>query len=109
VDAFSEHDFTALGLPNTTYERIAQIRDNEAGHVRIFQDNISNKSVKPSPCRYDYQFNNNPTIYLTLQLVIEVSSMAFLIGLVQEANLNATKGALVAIAETETRHNFWAL
>lgn len=38
VEAFNETSFTDLGLPNTTYDRIASIRDNEAGHFRIFQD-----------------------------------------------------------------------
>lgn len=109
VDTFSAEDFTALRLPNTTYERIIQIRDNEAGHVRIFQDNISNKSVKPGPCKYDYGVNRDPETYLALQVLLEISSMAFLTGLVQEARLNSTKGALVAIAETESRHNSWAL
>jgi hypothetical protein len=109
VDTFSAEDFTALRLPNTTYERITQIRDNEAGHVRIFQDNISDKSVKPGPCKYDYGVNRAPETYLALQVLLEISSMAFLTGLVQEARLNSTKGALVAIAETESRHNSWAL
>jgi hypothetical protein len=35
--------------------------------------------------------------------------MAFLTGLVQQANLNSTKGAITAIAATESRHNTWAL
>ena len=96
-------------MPSTTYEQITQIRDNEAGHIRIFQDNITNKSVKPGPCRYDYGVNHDPETYLALQVLLEIPSMAFLTGLVQEADLNATKGVLVAIAETESRHNSWAL
>ena len=39
--------FTKLGLPNTTYKRLTEIRDNEAGHLRIFQDWISSISLKP--------------------------------------------------------------
>lgn len=35
--------------------------------------------------------------------------MAFAAGLVQQATLNVTKGALVGIGETETRHGMWAL
>jgi len=35
--------------------------------------------------------------------------MAFLTGLIQEAQLNVSKAALVAIAETESRHNTWSL
>lgn len=106
VEAFSEKDFTDLGLPNTTYERISQIRDNEDGHLRIFQDQISSNSVKPGACKYIFGFDNAET-YLALQVLLEVSSMAFLTGLVQQAKLNATKGALVAIAEVESRHNTW--
>jgi hypothetical protein len=41
VEAFNESSFTALGHPNTTYQRIFEIRDNEAGHLRIFQDRFS--------------------------------------------------------------------
>ncbi|KAH8690339.1 ferritin-like domain-containing protein [Talaromyces proteolyticus] len=109
VDAFSTQDFTKLGLPNTTYERIQQIRDNEAGHVRIFQDHISSFSLKPGPCKYDFRFGENAESYLAMQVLLELSSMSFLTGLIQQAKLNSTKAALVAIAETESRHNAWAL
>jgi hypothetical protein len=109
AEAFSTADFTKLGLPNTTYDRIQQIRDNEAGHIRIFQDSISNQSLKPGPCQYDYGFDNNAETYLATQVLLELSSMAFLTGLIEQAKLSATKSALVAIAETESRHNSWAL
>lgn len=109
TEAFSTEDFTALGLPETTYDRIQQMRDNEAGHVRIFQDNISNRSLKPGPCQYDYGFGTDAKSYLATQVVLEVSSMAFLTGLIEQAKLSTTKSALVAIAETESRHNSWAL
>lgn len=46
---------------------------------------------------------------LALQTIIEVSSLAFLTGLVQQADIKANRGALVAIAATESRHNTWAL
>lgn len=109
TEAFSMADFTKLGLPNTTYDRIQQIRDNEAGHIRIFQDNISNQSLKPGPCQYDYGFESDAETYLATQVLLELSSMAFLTGLIEQAKLTATRSALVAIAETETRHNTWAL
>ncbi|CRG90881.1 hypothetical protein PISL3812_07927 [Talaromyces islandicus] len=109
AEAFSTEDFTKLGLPNTTYDRIQQIRDNEAGHIRIFQDNISNRSLKPGPCQYNYGFDNNAEKFLAIQVLLEISSMAFLTGLIEQAKLTATKSVLVAIAETESRHNSWAL
>ncbi|RHZ51801.1 uncharacterized protein CDV56_105507 [Aspergillus thermomutatus] len=110
VEAFSPSDFTALGLPNTTYQRIAEIRDNEAGHLRIFQDQISNHSLKPGPCKYEFGFNKStPEIFLALQVYIEVSSMAFLTGLSRQANLNVSKSALMAVGQVETRHNVWSL
>lgn len=109
VEAFNESSFTALGLPNTTYDRLCEIRDNEAGHLRIFQDQISATSVKPGMCEYDFGFGTDPEIFLALQLVIEVTSQAFLSGPVQMAYRNATRGALVGVAEVETRHNVWAL
>ena len=108
VEAFNETSFTSAGFLNTTYERITSIRDNEAGHLRIFQDSISSSSVKPGPCTYTFPFED-PTTFLALQTLIEISSMAFLTGLVQQANLNFSKGALLAIAETESRHNTWSL
>lgn len=107
VEAFSPSDFTKLGLPNTTYQRIAEVRDNEAGHIRIFQSQISNTSIKPGPCEYNFGFENKPEVLLTLQVYIEVSSMAFLTGLSQQASLNITKSALMAIGQVETRHNVW--
>ena len=103
VEAFNESSFIELGFPNTTYQRIAEIRDNEAGHLRIFQDSISSSSIKPGACKYDYGFTNTME-FLSLQNIIEVSSMAFLTGLAQQAKTNATTSALVAIAETESRH-----
>lgn len=36
VEKFDTASFTSLGLPNTTYERITEIRDNEAGHLNAF-------------------------------------------------------------------------
>ena len=60
VDAFNESVFADLGLPtNTTYQRLVEIRDNEAGHLRIFQDSISAASIKPGPCKYEFGFGNN--------------------------------------------------
>ncbi|KAJ5995524.1 hypothetical protein N7481_002501 [Penicillium waksmanii] len=109
AEAFSFSSFTKLGLPNSTYQRILEIRDNEAGHLRIFQDQISNNSIKPGPCKYQYDFDNNPGTWLALQVYLEVSSMAFLTGLARQANLNASKSALMAIGQVETRHNVWSL
>ncbi len=103
VEAFNQSDFTDLGLPNTTYQRITEIRDNEAGHLRIFQNSISSAFIKPGACRYEYGFTNAME-FLALQNIIEVSSMAFLTGLAQQAKASSTIGALVAIGQTETRH-----
>lgn len=108
VEAFSTSSFTSLGFPNTTYSRIIEIRDNEAGHLRIFQDQISSNSIKPGPCQYEYGYTGASEFLAVLSL-IETASMAFLTGLVQEAQLNASKGALLAIGETESRHNTWSL
>ncbi|RLL97950.1 hypothetical protein CFD26_106273 [Aspergillus turcosus] len=110
IEVFSSSDFTKLGLPNTTYRRITEIRDNEAGHLRIFQDKISNRSLKPGPCKYAFGFNKTtPETFLALQVYIEVSSMAFLTGLSRQANLNISKSALMSIGQVETRHNVWSL
>ena len=103
METFNESSFTDLGLPSTTYQRITEIRDNEAGHLRIFQDSISPVSLKPGPCNYDYMWNN-ATEFLALQNIIEVSSMAFATALAQQAKANSTIGTLVAVSETESRH-----
>lgn len=108
VKVFNKSSFTELGFPNTTYDRIQEIRDIEAGHLRVFQDSISNTSVKPGSCAYDFGFDN-PIDFLAKQTLIEVSSMVFAAGLVQQAQSNVTKGALVSIGESETRHAVWAL
>lgn len=109
VDAFDSSSFTKVGKPNTTYDCIMQIRDNEAGHLRIFQDSISATSVKPGACTYDFGFKGNAALWLDLQVSLEVISMAFLTGLVREAKTADTMSALVAIGEVESRHNTWAL
>lgn len=108
VELFNTSSFTALGLPNNTYDRIVEIRDNEAGHLAIFQSQITSNSIKPGQCQYAFGATTPQRFLLTLTL-LEVASMAFLTGLVQQAQLDFTKGALTAIAETESRHNTWVL
>ncbi|KAI9668066.1 MAG: hypothetical protein M1821_000886 [Bathelium mastoideum] len=108
VETFNESDFTEAGFPPQTYSRLIEIRDNEAGHLRIFQDEISHESLKPGPCKYSYPFTDAKS-YLELQTTIELASMAFLTGLAQTAQLNSSKGALVAAAEVEARHEVWSL
>ena len=103
VETFNESSFTELGLPNTIYQRITEIRDNEAGHLRIFQDSISPASLKPGPCSYDFMWEDAAG-FLALQNIIEVSSMAFATALAQQAKANSTIGTLVAVGETESRH-----
>ncbi|GFF41276.1 hypothetical protein IFM51744_04750 [Aspergillus udagawae] len=90
--------------------KLAKIRDNEARHLRIFQDQISNHSLKPGPCKYGFGFNKaTPETFLALQVYIEVSSMAFLTGLSRQANRNISKSPLMSIGQVETRHNVWSL
>ena len=108
VELFNQSVFEDAGWPNTTYQRIMQIRDNEAGHLRVFQNQISSNSVKPGGCNYTFPFTN-ATTFLALLTDIEVSSMAFLTGLAVQAQLPSSKAALVAVAETESRHNTWSL
>ncbi|KAI1104871.1 ferritin-like domain-containing protein [Jackrogersella minutella] len=108
VEAFNASSFVAAGMPNTTYQRIQEIRNNEAGHLRIFQNQISPTSVKPGKCEYQFPFYDAVS-FLALVTVLEVSSMAFLTGLVEQAVLPSSQGAMVAISETEARHETWSL
>ncbi|KAI0883219.1 ferritin-like domain-containing protein [Annulohypoxylon maeteangense] len=108
VESFNATSFVAAGYPNTTYQRIQEIRNNEAGHLRIFQNQISPTSVKPGGCEYQYPFYDAVS-FLALATVLEISSMAFLTGLVQQAKLPSSQGAMLAIAETEARHEVWSL
>lgn len=107
-EMFNASSFTALGLPNTTYDRIMEIRDNEAGHLQIFQSQISDNSLKPGPCKYAFGVTNAQSFVATLTL-LEIASMTFLTGPVEQANTLKTRGALPAIAATKSRHNTWAL
>lgn len=106
MEAFDASSFR--GRPNNTYERLTLIRDNEAGHRRIFQDSISPTSNKPGACQYQFGFKDAES-FLALQVLLELTSEALLTGLVIQAQLNETKGALTAIGETEGAHNTWAL
>ena len=108
VEMFDESSFIAHGLPATTYDRIQEIRDNEAGHLVLFRDNISGNSIKPGPCDYRFGFTDVKS-FITIMTLLEIASMTFLTALVQHASTNATRGALVAIAATESRHETWAL
>ncbi|KAF4493252.1 1-phosphatidylinositol-4,5-bisphosphate phosphodiesterase 1 [Fusarium agapanthi] len=103
LETFNKAAFVEAGYPNTTYDRIQEIRDNEAGHLRIFQDQISDTSLKPGACKYQYLFNN-PDSFLVLSTFIEIASMAFLTGLVQMAKLPGSQDAMTAIAAVKTRH-----
>ncbi|KAI0124303.1 ferritin-like domain-containing protein [Xylariales sp. AK1849] len=108
VEAFNATSFVKAGYPNTTYMRIQEIRNNEAGHLRLFQNQISATSVKPGACTHQFPFYD-PTSYLALVTLLEISSMAFLTGLVQQVTADASKGVMTAIAQTESRHETWAL
>ncbi|KAI1322244.1 ferritin-like domain-containing protein [Xylariaceae sp. FL0255] len=108
VEMFNTTAFVEAGYPNNTYERVQSIRDNEAGHLRIFQNQISATSIKPGACEYTFPFDD-PISFLALTTVLEISSMAFLTGLVESAQLPASHAAMVAIAEVETRHEVWSL
>ncbi|KAI1338962.1 hypothetical protein F5Y15DRAFT_416274 [Xylariaceae sp. FL0016] len=108
VEQYNETMFIEAGMPNNTYQRIMEIRNNEAGHLRIFQNQISPNSVKPGACTHQYPFYDVGS-FLALVTVLEISSMAFLTGLVQQAKLPSSQGAMIAIAETESRHEVWSL
>jgi len=62
----------------------------------------------PSPCKYQFGITS-PVAYLAAHTCVEISSMAFLTGLILQAQLNSSKAALVAIAEVESRHEAWGL
>ena len=108
VETFSPEAFVKAGYPPQTYQRIVEIRDNEAGHARLFGEAISSTSVKPALCKYQFGITS-ATAYLAAHTVIEISSMAFLTGLILQAQLDTSKAALIAIAETESRHEAWGL
>ena len=108
VETFNQSAFVEAGYPNTTYDRILEIRNNEAGHARLFGEAISNASTKPALCKYQFGLNS-PTAYLAAHTVVEISSMAFLTGLILQAQLDSSKATLLAIAETESRHEAWGL
>ncbi|KAK4031992.1 hypothetical protein C8A01DRAFT_51110 [Parachaetomium inaequale] len=108
IERFTDEDFARIGMPNNTRLRLMEIRNNEAGHLRIFQNQISPTSIKPGRCKYMFPLEN-PRSYLIYMTVIEISSMAFLTGLVQEARKDWNQGLMAAISQTETRHEVWAL
>jgi len=108
VETFNQSAFVAAGYPPQTYQRIIEIRDNEAGHGRIFGEAISITSVKPALCKYQFGIRS-PVAYLAAHTIVEISSMAFLTGLILQAKLDSSKAALVSIAETESRHEAWGL
>ncbi|KAL2156706.1 hypothetical protein VTH82DRAFT_1451 [Thermothelomyces myriococcoides] len=108
IEHFTDEDFIKIGMPNNTRRRLMEIRNNEAGHLRIFQNQISPASIKPGPCKYKFPLQD-PRPYLAFMTVIEISSMAFLTGLVQEAKAVSAQGTIAAISQTETRHEIWAL
>ena len=108
VENFNQSIFEEAGYPSHTYQRIFEIRNNEAGHARIFEEQISSASTKPAPCKYQFGITS-PVAYLAAHTIVEISSLSFLTGLILQAQLDSSKAALVAIAETEARHEAWGL
>ncbi|EAQ88522.1 hypothetical protein CHGG_05141 [Chaetomium globosum CBS 148.51] len=108
IERFTDDDFKRIGMPNNTRRRLLEIRNNEAGHLRIFQNQISPTSIKPGPCEYIFPLTD-PLSYLTFMTVIEISSMAFLTGLVQMADNEWNQGLIAGISQTEARHEAWIL
>ncbi|KAK4098121.1 hypothetical protein N658DRAFT_499705 [Parathielavia hyrcaniae] len=108
IERFTEQDFITIGLPAHTRRRLMEIRNNEAGHLRIFQNMISPTSVKPGRCKYVFPLSD-PLSYLAFTTVMEVSSMAFLSGLLQEAKNVRNQGAMAVLSQTESRHEAWLL
>ena len=108
VETFNQSIFEEAGYPSHTYQRILEIRNNEAGHARIFEEQISSASTKPAPCKYQFGITS-PVAFLAAHTIVEISSMSFLTGLILQAQLNSSKAALVAIAEIEARHEAWGL
>ncbi|KAH6612891.1 ferritin-like domain-containing protein [Chaetomium sp. MPI-SDFR-AT-0129] len=108
IERFSDEDFVKAGMPKDTRQRLKEIRNNEAGHLRIFQNAISPTSLKPGRCQYNFPIAD-PLSYLAFMTVLEISSMAFLTGLVQDAKLDWSHGAIAAVSQTEARHEVWAL
>lgn len=126
VEIFKADDFTQLGFPNTTYDRIQEIRNNEIGHVNImagvnfdilrkatsilipYLQLISDDAVKPGPCNYTHNFTS-PVEFLAMQTTIEAGGTAFLPGLISEADTKDGQSTLAALTEVEIRHNSWSL
>lgn len=108
IERFTDEDFKKIGMPNNTRRRLLEIRNNEAGHLRIFQNQISPTSIKPGACKYTFPLSD-PLSYLTFMTVIEISSMAFLTGLVQMAKDDQNQGLIAAVSQTEARHEAWIL
>jgi len=108
AETFNQSVFEEAGYPNSTYDRIVEIRNNEAGHARIFGEAISSASTKPALCKYEFGLNS-PVAYLAAHTIVEISSMAFLTGLILQAKLDSSKATLLAIAEVESRHEAWGL
>ncbi|GFF46680.1 hypothetical protein IFM58399_07856 [Aspergillus lentulus] len=108
-NVFSSSEFTNLGLPNSTYRRIAEIRDNEAGQLRIFRDQISNHSLKPDPANTNSASTDNPqdlprptSLHRSLQYGLPHWPLS-------PSQPHHLKSALMAIGQVETSHNIWSL
>jgi hypothetical protein len=99
VARFTAEDWTKAGYLNTTFERIRQVRDNEAGHLRIFQDQISSNSIKPGACKYQYPYDD-PLSWIALQTLIETASMAFITGLGMYLSIHDLRPSLTSSSQS---------
>ncbi|KAF2170648.1 hypothetical protein M409DRAFT_19463 [Zasmidium cellare ATCC 36951] len=104
---FKSEDFTELGFPNDTFDRIQEIRNNEAGHVQITLDMISDASTKPGPCQYNCNIST-PMEFITRQTLIEASGPAFLPGLTSQAKEPRSQGVITSLSQIEVRHGTWS-
>lgn len=107
IRRFKSEDFTKLGFPDDTFDRLQEIRNNEVGHVKITTDMISDASVKPGPCRYNFNISSAME-FIIRQTLIEASGPAFLPGLTSQAKESRSQGVLTSLSQIEVRHGTWS-
>ncbi|KAH6682795.1 hypothetical protein B0J14DRAFT_673242 [Halenospora varia] len=79
--------FYQQGVERCSLLRLSQL---SAGHLQSFQSQISDNSLKPGLCKYAFGVTNAQSFVVTLTL-LEIASMTFLTGLVQQANTLKTR------------------
>lgn len=75
MEYFNQSIFTEAGFGNDTMARLAEVYQNENGHLAIFEAAIPSGVTKPGKCKYNYGFQEANTLVTQAQTYMALVSV----------------------------------